>query len=448
MTAPSQTSESGEPIPNVGTARKMWSVEYAHMYADEVVGTEQRISAAHADEAEPTPNSPPSHFGHLTDIQPGAQYVTMVDDYNVRQQFQQRHALAAAQLLDEAGRRPDLIFGESSFANHAISLLHELEGRIGSSQVRYLDKHSRLTCSLLTAAWYLTRLDVYSSPRDRLHGLGLTPAVRLLNILPRIYEDTEQKVHDVLKASPYAWAIDSLHYEWIDTVKPWEHMKAFSYFEDNYETPHPVDLHLAHLLLLDWAGIGPAEHVVEIGTGPNLMPVLAALPYITKQLLVTDYSQANRTWLENALAKIDPGWLRFQSTDRAIGELQTRANVVARVHDLSVYHMPSSYYDVASMHFVAESITDSPVAFHMALSSIHDSLKPGGHLLASFMLGSTGWNVAGAHFPAVSLTENDVTSALTSAGFDRFDPVRLHEGAEPVRDGYTGMLYVHARRSR
>jgi len=80
------------------------------------------------------------------------------------------------------------------------------------------------------------------------------------------------------------------------------------------------------------------------------------------------------------------------------------------------------------MHFVAESITDSRQDFRRALRSISRALEPGGQLLSSFMLGSTGYTVAGATFPAVALTRDGLLDEFAEAGFDVRHVEELPEG--------------------
>jgi len=318
------------------------------------------------------------------------------------------------------------------------------------SITRWSEKHGgKLPCSLMTAAWYLTRLGVFPMPPDRLNDALAPAASNLLNVLPDIYQDNEREVLHLLdEVDP---RLRTRITQWdTDTERPWDHLRPQTYFEDNYAEPHEADLHLARELRLAWQEIGVVAmvqqkdlEVIEIGTGANLYPVLAALPYASR-LHITDVSQPVLDYLrEQASGGLDRRWMKFGST--SIGYKAARLLMTyAEVQRLAIDDLAVADWDVVSMHFVAESITSSKGVFAHAMGRIYDGLAPGGHLLASFMLGSSGWTVAGAGFPAVPLSLRDVQEAAIEAGFELKGLTPITGGETPVREGYDGMCFLHA----
>jgi hypothetical protein len=392
------------------------SVEYAHVYADERLGDDHRRAARRA---------------RQLDVTDGV-HVMLVDDYNVR-------ALWRAATLHEqlAECPPDLIFSEADFESAARVLLGALpEGRARSGVERWMVGHGGKTpCSLLTAAWYLVRLGLMPGPLDRLRHEPCPPAATVVNVLPMAYARSEERTLGILEAyQPGLGAQVTTH--WLNE-DPFLHFKADPYATDNYGTPLEADRAIVDALGKAWAEIETVESAIEVGTGPNLYPVLVALPWV-RQLRVTDFVPSNVSWARRQLDGDMAFWRRFHDYPAVVEDLRTKVTVERQ----DVYVLPRDTYDVVSMHSVMESITSSRATFFHGLRGIHSSLRSGGHLLASFMLGSTGWEVAGANFPAVELNREDILEELQMAGFGlEWDTV-----TPPVREGHQGLLFVKACR--
>ena len=104
-----------------------------------------------------------------------------------------------------------------------------------------------------------------------------------------------------------------------------------------------------------------------------------------------------------------------------------------------MFDLPEARWDLGTMFFVAESITEDPAEFRAAVAHFVGALKPGAPFAAAFMAGSDGYPVAGTDFPALPITPDDVKRHLTELGV-REPSVELLETKHRVRDGYAGMI--------
>jgi hypothetical protein len=110
------------------------------------------------------------------------------------------------------------------------------------------------------------------------------------------------------------------------------------------------------------------------------------------------------------------------------------------------FALAGSGYDLASMHFVAESITEDPDEFAEFCASFIATVKPGGHLIAAFMENMSRYQLGdGSQWPGVPVDAAALSRVFASSteelGISRID-------ADPgLPDyGYTGMLLLRARR--
>jgi hypothetical protein len=192
---------------------------------------------------------------------------------------------------------------------------------------------------------------------------------------------------------------------------------------------------------------------MDVGTGPSLIPLLAALPVAT-QLTAWEYAQPNIAWLRNELAgpSLRPQWLHFwravqkahESSAPLTGDPLPMLAARTRVSKGSIYDLPPHACDAATMFFCAESITSHIGEFERALSAFIAAVRPGGIIAAAFLAGSSGYDVCGRRFPAVRLDAVMINTLLR----DRLDTFEISPvGLSPVeiRSGYSGALFVTGR---
>lgn len=177
----------------------MISVEYAHIYADKPLSSEQVES-----------------IERLPDLSgEEAQFVVMLDDYNAPSYAGQ--AMDLGFTLERCGKEPDAIYRESSLVGAAAALLAQLPARESRQIHKWVRKKGKFPCSLLTAAWYAMRLGKIPAHPDSYRGRIIEPADRLVNVLPVYYEANERKAFELLDDS---FAVDSHTIEGIFYPEP------------------------------------------------------------------------------------------------------------------------------------------------------------------------------------------------------------------------------------
>lgn len=237
----------------------------------------------------------------------------------------------------------------------------------------------------------------------------------------------------------------------------WSQFDPEAYFEHYYGDPHPDDGRVTACAAKALMQALPADEdiaVVDVGTGPNLIPFLSALPR-AKSLTAWEYSQANLDWLRQELDRpaLRPQWEYFWREVRNVygqspalpADPAAQLRAKAELQHGSIFDLPQARWDAASMFFCAESITERMDEFEGACASFVRCVKPGGTLAAAFLVGSAGYEVAGRRFPAIRLAPAQIEAV--------FQPLCSRVEIEPIgvvdqeiRSGYSGALFLHARR--
>lgn len=192
---------------------------------------------------------------------------------------------------------------------------------------------------------------------------------------------------------------------------------------------------------------------VDVGSGTNLYPALLMLPW-AESLQLTDYSAGNINWLRDHVSSDSgpwtwgPFWHELEEAEgyNQIGEPRKHLRLAclskpgyAGIEQRSLFELPPAQWDLGTMFFVAESMTEDPDEFHVALASFLGALKPGAPFATTFMAESDGYRVGDTWYPAFSVTADDVRRHFTELGA-RDLTVELPETPHRVRDGYTGMI--------
>ncbi len=167
------------------------------------------------------------------------------------------------------------------------------------------------------------------------------------------------------------------------------------------------------------------------------------LPYASGVTLL-DRSRSNRTWLHRELAAPRDSWMDFwreivagHPDHAGIAQPLTELRARARVRHGNALDLPAGRYDLATMFFVAESMTTVNSEFVGALRAFAGCLVAGAPFAAAFMRESLGYVVGGTAFPACKIEEADVESALEPVARE----VRVvRVDSEGLRDGYDGMM--------
>lgn len=237
----------------------------------------------------------------------------------------------------------------------------------------------------------------------------------------------------------------------------WSQFDSEYYFQHYYGDPHPDD-DLVIKLAVEYfknavkPGDAPLD-VVDVGTGPNLIPFFAVLPVAAK-LTAWEYAESNVDWLKADLQKDEmrPQWTHFWKVAQdAYGDRETPANPIpelrkkADVLQGSIFDLPNAKWTAATMFFCAESITSKFEEFEQGVAAFARCVKPGGHLAAAFLVRSSGsYQIGDTAFPVLNVTAEEIQEA-----FERYatnvkgQRIGLHD--REIREGYSGFIFLTGR---
>jgi hypothetical protein len=236
----------------------------------------------------------------------------------------------------------------------------------------------------------------------------------------------------------------------------WDKFDPEAYVSHYYADPHPDDDRVVSLASRALRLARPADAsitVLDVGTGPNLFPLLAALPR-GGALTAWEYSDSNIAWLAAELKRkeLRPCWRHFwQVVREAYGaDYPFPADPAAALRSRleirkgSIFDLPERTWDAATMFFCAESITRRHEEFDQACACFSRAVRPGGTLAGAFLLRSESYEVAGLRYPAMALSV-DLLRETFSRIADAVTIERIGIVEHEVRSGYTGMAFLTAR---
>lgn len=233
----------------------------------------------------------------------------------------------------------------------------------------------------------------------------------------------------------------------------WAQFDSEAYFNHYYGVPHPDDDRVIHCVV-EAVKQAPAQgellDIVDVGTGPNLIPLFCGLPR-AKSLTAWEYAESNIAWLSGELRDDDmrPQWRHFwRVTREAYGpewELPDNPMPPLRAKTSlrrgSIFDLPERQWDAATMFFCAESITGRQDEFEAACASYARSVKPGGALIAAFLVRSKGYVVAEMPFPVLNLSEEAIEQVFVrNASALKTERIGIVE--REIRSGYSGFVLL------
>ncbi|MDT5042659.1 MAG: hypothetical protein QOE51_3644 [Actinoplanes sp.] len=233
----------------------------------------------------------------------------------------------------------------------------------------------------------------------------------------------------------------------------WDRWPVTEYLDELYREIQPEDdaVLVHHSTFYRQFAPGEFGRSVELGAGPNLYPLMLAAA-VSRDIEAVEPSAASVAYLSRQLTDgADESWVSYY---RRCRELQpalpaTLAAALARVRVRrgGVQDLQRGGYDLASMHFVAESATEDAAEFHAMCGSFVHSVRPGGYLIAAFMENMGNYRIAdGPVWPGYPVDAGIVRAV--------FAPLTTHlqvsrVDADPTGPGYecTGLVLLTARRA-
>lgn len=229
---------------------------------------------------------------------------------------------------------------------------------------------------------------------------------------------------------------------------PWDEFDASDYLSHNFLSLRSDDRAIVLGLKRFMQEQSPelaSMRVLDIGPGTNLYPALVLAPWAASIDFI-EPAPLNRRYLERQVGNLDENWDEFWELlagDQPWSGVDPQRVIGAcsSVADGSIFSLPTGAWDAGLMFFVAESISDLETEFEAALEGFLLALRPGGLVMAAFMEGSTGYDVGGIRFPAFAIEAGQV-EAVARRHLSTLSIERIPADTDPLRDGYTGMLWM------
>ncbi len=234
---------------------------------------------------------------------------------------------------------------------------------------------------------------------------------------------------------------------------PWDLFDPVSTWARNYDWVRNDDAEIIGRLVQFVVALPANCRAVDIGPGSNLYPAFA-LSATARQLVLLEHGRRNAEWLRDLAAteSLPETWRGFAELVCAgLGgtpeEVWSAFRAIVEVRPGNLFDVAKASFDVATMFFVAESMTDDPDEFVEACESFVGVLTPGGSCFAAFVEGSLGYDADGIGFPAVNITAADLHAAFSPL-LETYEVHRISSGDAPPGADYTGVLVVHGVRHR
>ena len=239
---------------------------------------------------------------------------------------------------------------------------------------------------------------------------------------------------------------------WRNADLDWDRWPVPTYLAENYRELHASDdaVLVHHSAFYSGLPADSLERTVEIGTGPNLYPLFLAAG-AARHIDAVDRSTAGLRYLRRQIVDgPDPSWEPFWRRCRALNPAlpATASSALSRVHPRQgdAFTLGGAGYDLASMHFVAESVTEDPVEFAAFCTAFVATVRPGGHLVAAFMENMARYELGdGSRWPGIPVDAAAVTRAFAPLTDDLLVS-RIDADPGLPEYGYTGMVLLRARR--
>lgn len=230
----------------------------------------------------------------------------------------------------------------------------------------------------------------------------------------------------------------------------WNDFKTDEYLKTNYVGIHEEDQAIIrHLSTFLTTQNKQFDTAIDVGAGPNLYPALLLQPFV-RSLRLFEYGSSNVSYLQGQLKRLDASWQEFITYIKDLSpiydfDIESSFYKKTSAVQGNIFELPTGIYELATMFFCAESITNEVKTFEEACRKYAECVVSGGTLIAAFMENSQGYEVGNKEFPAVPITEEDLMRNFSKYA-DDISIERIPVGEAAFREGYSGMLLLTANR--
>ncbi|GGT25329.1 hypothetical protein GCM10010271_31100 [Streptomyces kurssanovii] len=234
----------------------------------------------------------------------------------------------------------------------------------------------------------------------------------------------------------------------------WDEWPVQDYLAENYRVLHPCDAAVIrhHSSFYRQFAPGSIQRSLEFGAGPNLYPLMLAAA-ASRRIEAVELGAGNVAYLTRQLREgPDESWQAFYALcrrlDPALPPALTDALSRVQVVHSDARSVARGTYSLASMNFVAESVTEDLDEFTEFCQSFAASVCPGGHLVASFMENMPSYRIGKAsHWPGCPVDRAAVYRAFAPCT-ERLTVTRIDADTTLPDYGDTGMVLMRGVRTR
>lgn len=208
-----------------------------------------------------------------------------------------------------------------------------------------------------------------------------------------------------------------------------------------------------------YTGIGHKNTLLEIGGGPTIYQLISASSKVTK-IIFSEFLKANREeikkWMEKDseafnwdryfefVLKLENKKINKENLEKIKNRLRNKIKEIIRC---DVYQKnplePKKYknFDIISVNFVPESITDNEKEFILIMKNISSLLRTKGILVMTLLKGAKFYKVGKLKFPGFSVDERYIKKILSKLGYQN---ISIQSVDAEHNQGYEGLIFLTA----
>jgi hypothetical protein len=185
----------------------MVSIEFFHIYTDEVVDKEKLESLQIYRDLIKSFTTP--YYSCI-----------LIDDYTPKVHYSENIIQtkdSVNRFMLEEGIKLNVMQYESDLSNDCELVLNKIHHKDAKNYRRLIEKNGYLPCSLFVLTWYLLRLGVIKS-----ETIQLPRSEKLVNILPIRYKAVDEIVLKALQRSAFSYIIPSIEGKYFESANSFQ----------------------------------------------------------------------------------------------------------------------------------------------------------------------------------------------------------------------------------